>query len=151
MPFPWCCCCNTFGGGCRSLEEGSAKVVFLFQQCLSVSIIFMKQILWLASCSVYHFCGSSIDIVSKDCPVCFNIIWAKAQRSHFAVYFSLTMVLLNLETFSHLRTLMPPGCLVGWILMLSMQAINQWSVQHSALHLAFVTLTSCLSLCLMMM
>ena len=62
------------GGGCWII----GRVLFLLQQCLDVSVIFVKPILLLSGGSAHHFCGSSIDSVSEDCPVWLNIIGTKA-------------------------------------------------------------------------
>ena len=62
----------------------------------------------------------------------------------------LTVLLLNLEAFSHIGAFVSYGHQEGWILMLSLETISLWSVQQSSPHMAFMTLTSCPSPCLTM-
>ena len=52
----------------------------------------------------------------------------------------------SLETSNFFGTFLPCGHHTGWMCRLSLLTTSLWSVQQSAPHIVFVTLTSCLSL-----
>ena len=66
---------------------------------------------------------------------------SKALRNDCLVGTSFSSVMI-----SHFSAFLPCGLVLGWTLMLSLEMIRQWSIQHSAPHMALVTLISRLSL-----
>ena len=98
------------------MEKGSVKMVFLFKQFSNVSIIFIAPIPVLVNSSAFHFCASEIDGVSKACPVCLYIIWAKAWRFKLTVHFSCECLLDsdalepgNIQSLRSIYALWPAG------------------------------------------
>ena len=70
---------------------------------------------------------------------------SKASTNHYLDRMSFSFVM-----FSHFDVYLPCGLVLGWTLMLSLEIIRWWSVQHSAPHTVLITLISCLSLHLTM-
>ena len=65
--------------------------------------------------------------------------------SHWRMLASCCLVSARAHLSNLFGTFLPYGCRTGWMRILSLLTTSMWSVQQSAPHIVFVTLTSCLS------
>ena len=135
--------CSISGGWCRVNQKGSLKMVILFQQCLNVNTIIIKPILMLTRDSTWHFWDSSILSLklAQSASASFELRPIDSNLPSISpVSDYLTVLLFNLETFSHFGAFVPCGCHGGWFWCLSsLETVRLWSILQSAAHKAFLT------------
>ena len=85
-------------------------------------------------------------VIHAACTYCSS----KSHSSKVSTNDCLVGTSFSFMMFSHFGAFLLCGRISGWTLMLNLEMIKRWSVQHSAPNTTLVTLTSCLSLHLTM-